>query len=100
MAKRFLGRLFEIPNTMRAVELDDDDDDIGAPDEWVRCHCQTEAAAVCFVEIATSEAGPWELWRCEVLGEVPAGAVLFTGRVSEDEARAEIGRARAREARR
>jgi hypothetical protein len=95
MSKRFVGRLFEIANTVRAVDLDDDDDDTGAPDEWVRCHCQTEAAGVCFVEIATSEAGPWQLWRCEVIGTVPAGAVLFTGRVTEDEARDEIRRGRA-----
>lgn len=84
---RYVARLLGKPETEREVESEDPD---YVADYYVNAHCEPGEGHVHFVEV--KEDNSWDLWRTEDQGCLIEGVgnVLFTFRVTHEEARQEI----------
>jgi hypothetical protein len=75
----------------RRVDLEDDDSDENAADEYVHKYVNLEVGGVAYVEVSDYVDGPWELWRVEGALGVGRALAMVTTRATYEQARKEIG---------
>lgn len=81
----YFGRKLYRNDTVREFT---NEDEVSAPDEYVRLFMRCTQLGVTFIEIATSPEGPWQLWRVELLSVLPV--MLLTVRCDEQAAHKEL----------